>query len=177
MLFLKSCKGTKIALGSKKLKKWSRIHIFSMLTWHKFLGGLFSRVDSGCSWLIPPFHRLCRWSFHRPLPGGSTNSSDSQTSCHTDCTGRALAFHSCLSDKTAQQSHSSRNLRQGREWKAEPCFRDLYRAPPERETLDQSWLWEAFMWRARLLRVDSTFPHSWQVVFPSCTAAWFVKLW
>ena len=131
MLFLKSCKGTKTALGSKK-EVVQNSYIFP-LTWHKFLGGLFSRVDSGCSWLIPPFHRSCRWSFHRALPGGSTNSSDSQTSCHTDCTGRALAFHSCLSDKThAQQSHSSRNLRQGREWKAEPCFRDLYWAPPER---------------------------------------------
>ena len=90
-------------------------------TEHKFPGGLFSCVDSGCSLSIQLFHRLCRWSCHRVLLGGWTNSWDSQTSCHTEGTGRAPAFHRSLWETTrdCQESHSSieGDLQQGGEWK------------------------------------------------------------
>ena len=36
--------------------------------------------------------------------------------------------------------------------------------------------WVIFTCRFRLLLVDSTFPQIVQVVFPSCTAWWFDKL-
>ena len=109
-----------------------RLFHLNGFTGHRFPGALFSRVDSGCSLLIQPCHRLCRWSCHHVLLGGLTNSWDSQTSCHTGGTGRALAFHRSLWDIATrgwQETHSSkeRDLEQGRESKAKPCLlEDLY---------------------------------------------------
>jgi hypothetical protein len=91
-------------------------------TGHKFPGGLFSGVDSGCSLLTRLFHRLCRWSCHHVLLCGWTDSWEFQTCCHTEGTGRALAFHRSLSDinRDWQETHSSieRDLQQGKEWKS-----------------------------------------------------------
>ena len=114
-------------------------------TGHKFPGGLFSGVDSGCSLLIQLFHRLCRWSCHHVLLGGWTNSWDSQTSCHTEGTGRALAFHRSLWDMNRdwQGTHSSKewDLRQGKESKASHACWKIYIAPSEIQLVLVVRLW------------------------------------
>ena len=129
-------------------------------TGHKFRGGLFSGVDSGCSLLIQLFHRWCRWSCHHVLLGGWTSSWDSQTSCHTGGTGRALAFHRSLWDTTPgwQETHSSieRDLQQGKESKAKPCLflEDLY-CTSIRDTV---LVWVVRLWIRAAGQVDCETP-------------------